>query len=157
MQFVVPQFIDVEDRIIGPITTRQFIMGIVAGLFVFLAYRFSDLALFIIEVIIIFGFYILMAFVKVNGRPFYFFILNIVETIKRPRLRVWYKKGIEYKITTKKEEEKEEDIMVAPIRKRLIDQELSALALLVDTGGRYRPEEIIGKAGERGAQEKKEE
>ncbi|KKS92044.1 MAG: hypothetical protein UV69_C0039G0006, partial [Parcubacteria group bacterium GW2011_GWE2_43_12] len=30
-QFVVPQFIDVEDKIIGPITVRQFIIIMVGG------------------------------------------------------------------------------------------------------------------------------
>ncbi len=69
-QFIVPQFIDVEDKIIGPITTRQFIMGIGAGLFIFLSYRFADLSLFIILAVLIFGFYVLIAFIKVNGSPF---------------------------------------------------------------------------------------
>ena len=37
--FTVPQFIDVEDKIIGPITTRQFIICLVGlGLLVLAAY-----------------------------------------------------------------------------------------------------------------------
>jgi len=63
-QFVVPQFIDVEDKIIGPITTRQFIMGVVAMLLIFLAYRFADTLLFIIEAVVIFLLYILIGFIK---------------------------------------------------------------------------------------------
>ena len=31
-QFTVPQFIDVEPKIIGPITTRQFLIFLAAGL-----------------------------------------------------------------------------------------------------------------------------
>ena len=41
-QFVAPQFIDVEDRIIGPITTRQFVMMIGGGIVIFIASRFLD-------------------------------------------------------------------------------------------------------------------
>ncbi|MEK7125737.1 MAG: PrgI family protein [Patescibacteria group bacterium] len=143
-QFVVPQFIDVEDKIIGPITTRQFIMGVIVLLFLFLAYRFADTALFALEAIFLFGFYVLMAFVKVNGRPFYYFILNMIRSFKRPSLRLWSREATNWHTVPAG------DIINAPaapalMRKKLVDQELSALSLLVDTGGRYRPEEILQK------------
>lgn len=143
-QFVVPQFIDVEDKIIGPITTRQFIMGIGAGLLVFISYRFADLSLFIILAVLIFGFYVLIAFVKINGSPFYYFLLNIISTAKEPRSRAWQLGQDSWRLVPAKEE-KESAVSVLPQRKKLVDQELSSLSLLVDTGGRYRPEEVLQK------------
>lgn len=139
-QFVVPQFIEVEDTIIGPITTRQFIMGVVVLLILFLMYRFADLALFIVEAVILLAFYAIIAFVRINGRPFYYFVLNILRSFKRPHLRLWGKENLTWR--------PEEAMAVAPhiagpARRKIVDQELSALSLLLDTGGRYRPEEIL--------------
>ena len=142
-QFIVPQFIDVEDKIIGPITTRQFIMGIGAGLFIFLAYRFADLSLFIIIAVLVFGLYVLIAFVKINGAPFYHFLLNIIATAKKPRVRAWQTSQDNRRLVPVKE--KIEDSAALPPRRKLVDQELSSLSLLVDTGGRYRPEELLSK------------
>ena len=39
-QFVVPQFLDVETKIIGPVTMRQFLILLTTLLIEFLIYRF---------------------------------------------------------------------------------------------------------------------
>jgi len=147
-QFVVPQFIDVEDKIIGPITIRQFIMGVVILLVLFLAYRLADLALFIIEAVFLLGFYILVAFIKVNGRPSYYFALNLARSIKRPALRVWDKSMVHFiseQSPQESEDEETDDKKPVPRRKLLAQQELSSLSLMVDTGGKYRPEAILAQ------------
>ncbi|MBI4122425.1 MAG: PrgI family protein [Parcubacteria group bacterium] len=143
-QFVVPQFIDVEDKIIGPITTRQFIMGVVVLLFLFLAYRLADITLFILEAVLLMGLYVLVAFVKVNGRPSYYFLLSMLRSIKRPQLRVWDKGAVPVTPTAPRVE-KAADESTEPVvpKKKLAEGRLSSLALLVDTGGKYRPEEIL--------------
>lgn len=142
-QFVVPQFIDVEDKIIGPITTRQFIMAVVATLLVFLSYKFADTVLFALEALLIVGVYVLSAFIKVNGQPFYRFALSVARSLTRPQLRVWSKAGSASASAKQKVASVEEEALpvarVAPVRSRT----LSELSLLVDTGGRYRPEEIF--------------
>ena len=48
-QFVVPQFIEVEDKILGPITVRQFLIMLIAGILIFIVYRFADTALFLMQ------------------------------------------------------------------------------------------------------------
>lgn len=144
-QFVVPQFIDVEDKIIGPITTRQFIMGVVVMLWLFLAYRFADTVLFIIEAVVLIGGYILVAFVKVNGRPFYYFLLNIIRSLQRPALRLWSREATHWQNVPTGVAVSANLGATAVVRKKLVEQELSSLSLLVDTGGRYRPEEILAK------------
>lgn len=136
-QFIVPQFIDVEDKIIGPVTVRQFIMTMAAGLLIFLEFRFFDFSLFLISGILTLGLLILFAFVKVNGRPSYYFLLNIIETFKKPQLRVWKKidqaqKEMEIPKIVKVEAQKSQIQKTAPQ-----PSELAKLALLVDTGGLY--------------------
>jgi hypothetical protein len=91
MQYPVPQFIDVESKIIGPISVRQFIMIVIALTLIFLFYKFADLGLFIFAALIILLVTVVFAFVKVNGRPFHFFMLNLLQSVKTPHLRVWKK------------------------------------------------------------------
>lgn len=139
MQFVVPQFIDVEDKILGPLSVRQFIILIVGTGLLFIAFRFADLSLFIIEatviVISIMGF----AFIRVNGRPFHFFLINFLQTLRKPKLRIW------------RREVTREDLrlprVTAPPKQQikmkpaLTASRLAELSLVVDTGGAYKQED----------------
>jgi len=140
-KFVVPQFIDVEDKIIGPITTRQFVIILGTLLIIFIAYRLLEAILFIPIGLVVFIFGGALAFMKVNGMPFHFFLLNIIQTFRRPSLRVWDKRlsNSELKASTKKEEVKVEP--VPPKKEPLTTSRLSELSLTVNTGGLYKPED----------------
>jgi len=139
-QFVVPQFIDVEDKIFGPITVRQFLILLAAGLVIFLAYRFADFTLFIAVLIVVGGLALIFSFVKINGQDFHFAILNIIQTLRRPSLRIWRK---EY---SKKEldyfrNKKTEEIEIKISAKKAKVEHIRDLALIVNTGGFYQPED----------------
>ncbi|MBU1131250.1 PrgI family protein [Patescibacteria group bacterium] len=139
-QFVVPQFIDVEDKIIGPITTRQFIILIVAGMALFLEYKLSDMAMFLTAGLPTLGIFGIIAFLKVNGMPFHYFFLNIVQTLKKPAIRVWSREaGAEALISAdiKKGGKKASELLP---KKFIASSKLSDLSLIVDTGGLYRGE-----------------
>jgi len=142
-QFVVPQFIDVEDKIIGPITTRQFVVGVVAMLLLFISYRFSDSVLFAIQAILIIGLYTLIAFIKVNGQPFYTFVLSVIRSVTRSSLRVWLKTGNDVYVPKQKTDSSEDTAPAIVLKSRPQSHSLSELSLLVDTGGKYRSEELF--------------
>lgn len=142
-QFTVPQFIDVEDKIIGPITARQFIIMLTGFLFIALCYRLFNFTLFVAIGLSIFGISGIFAFLKINGMPFHFFILNFVQTTKRPALRVWNTKLNENIDLDSSEEAKAETASKAPSR-ILGTSHLAELALIVDTQGVYRGEEKKG-------------
>lgn len=136
MQYVVPQFIDIEPKIIGPITPRQFIILVITGGFIFAAYKLSDFSLFLVEGI---GLLILggtLAFLKINGQPIHYFLLNLTQTLRRPMLRVWRKDFMMAKELAVKE--KVRVGVVATPRKTLSAARLSNLSILVDTGGMYQ-------------------
>lgn len=139
-QFVVPQFIDVEDKIFGPITTRQFLILLGSGLLIFVVYKLADFALFITMLIIIGGLAIIFAFVKVNGQTFHYFLLNILQTTRKPSLRIWRKyynkEELDYLRKQVFEVEAVEEIKIKVKASRIRD-----LALVVNTGGFYRPED----------------
>jgi len=139
-QFVVPQFIDVEDKIIGPITVRQFIIILVGGGFCFAAYKLSDFTLFIFEFVVIAVLTFSIAFIRINGRPIHYFLLNIIQTSKKPKLRIWSK---ELPRADSKSGGAKQGIELPP---RIMNQNkvratrLAELSLIVDTGGVYQGE-----------------
>ena len=142
--FTVPQFIDVEDKIIGPITARQFIICL-AGLGVLVpAWRLLDLFWFIAVALLDFSIVIVFAFIKINGRPFHYFVLNIIQTFKKPGLRVWNHRNPMKDLLTAEESASEEVQTVtkkAPPRERLASSHLKELSLIVDTKGVYKGDE----------------
>ena len=140
-QFTVPQFIDVEDVIIGPVTTRQFVILLADALILFISYKLADLGLFIILAVIFGGGGLVLAFVRINGQPFHLFILNFFQTLWKPPLRVWNKEltaaelGVYLQLKLKV-------IPPPPLTKEPLKQgRLSELTLVVNTGGVYRPED----------------
>src|SRR3989344_5537302 len=72
MQYQVPQFINIEDKILGPFTIKQsvYIAGGAGG--VFLLYKLLPLYLSIFLIIPVAGLAIALAFVKINNKPFIF-------------------------------------------------------------------------------------
>lgn len=141
-QFVVPQFIDVEDKIIGPITTRQFLIMLGIAILNFIVFRMFDRVIFIIVLISTGGFGAIFAFMKVNGQPFHFFILNILQTVKTPSRRYWRKdyktQELDHLRKLGMEEKAVEVAEVKKVRKR----HMKDLALIVNTGGYYEGEDI---------------
>ena len=141
MQYAVPQFVDGENKIFGPISVRQFILMALCIAVIFITYKLADVGLFILITVVNVAVTIVVAFVKINGRPFHYFILNFVGAVKTPPMRVWKKEISSHKhLAAHASHEKEE----TPIQYIKIAQEkgetrsrLSDLALLVDTGGYY--------------------
>jgi len=142
-RFIVPQFIDAEDKILGPITVRQFIIVIIGGLFVFAAYKLSDMSLFLLEGFIIIALTLLFAFVKVNGAPFHIFFVNFLTTFKRPKVRIWCKEHL--KVEEYKGKNEGQGSGYVPRKRLLPTSKLSELSLIIDTGGVYKGEQIVNK------------
>ena len=140
-RFIVPQFIDIEDRIWGPITVRQFIIILVGFLAAFIAYKTSDFALFIFLAVLIALLVGIFGFYKINGASFHIFALNFIETtFKKPSLRVWHKQHIRTEEFKSKDEGLEKDVFVTP-KKLISSRKLAELSLVIDTGGIYKGEQ----------------
>jgi hypothetical protein len=95
VQYKVPQNIDLEDKIVGPFTMKQFIYllvagGIAYGWWNFLSQRyvgFMPAFLLVAAPVGLLG--VALALVKVNDRPFEIFLLNLFRFIFMPKRRVW--------------------------------------------------------------------
>jgi hypothetical protein len=92
LRFNIPQFIDVEDRIIGPLTLKQFLYLAGAGAFLFFVWKFFQLWVLVFLAIPVGGLAIALAFVKVNGRPFIHYLLAFFRYLGKPRIYTWKKK-----------------------------------------------------------------
>ena len=137
-QFTVPQFIDVEDKIFGPITSRQFVIMLLAAVLIAICYKLCDFSLFIVLGLFIFCASGIVAFLKVNGMAMHYFILNFIQTVKKPALRVWNKSDIINddvleKTSVKKPTGDKKNNSV----KAFNTSRLSELSLIVDTSGVY--------------------
>lgn len=106
MDYQVPQFIDVEDKIFGPLTIKQFIYvaggaGLVAILMLTLPFFFGLLLSLPVAALAA-----ALAFYKVNGKPFIEILESGVTYFLGGRLYLWKKE---------KKEVAPEDVLATPV------------------------------------------
>ena len=89
MQFQVPQFIEIEDKVIGPLTLKQFAYIAAGGFILFLLYYLLQFWLWMMVSGIIGLFIVGLAFFKYNGRPFLVLIFAVFNYFWQPRLYIW--------------------------------------------------------------------
>lgn len=144
-KFVVPQFIDNEDKILGPITVRQFLICLFAVLPIFILYRVLTFWYFLPAGLLVAGTAGTFAFMKVNGQPFHIFAINAIQTRSRPSLRVWNRQLDEAQIKAYLKQEYEASlrpsIVSAPTKTPPTMRHLRDLSLMVNTGGVYNPDD----------------
>ena len=90
MRFEIPQYIEIEDKIFGPFTWRQFIYLIGGGLFAVALYLLS--LPFIITIIIglpVVGLAAALAFYPINNRPFSLFLESVITYFTKHHLYIW--------------------------------------------------------------------
>jgi hypothetical protein len=90
MRFQVPQFIEVEDKIFGPLTIKQFIYiagGI--GLSVIFYLFVSPFIFALIFIIPVMSFALMLAFYKVNNKPFVVVLEAAFKYLMNPKLYLW--------------------------------------------------------------------
>ena len=94
-QFHVPQFIEVEDKIFGPLTLKQFlyVIGGAGSVFVLYALLRSILPFFLLFILIIpvGAFFMALAFYKINGQPFMRVLESALTHYSQARLFIWKK------------------------------------------------------------------
>jgi len=141
-KFIVPQFIDNEDKILGPITVRQFVLSLVGFFAIFLEFRLLTLPFFILSAVITAGTVALFGFVKINGQPFHIFFLNAVQTLMRPAVRVWDKAYTDAELRAYlKPPVTPPAPPAAAMKAHPSSTRLRDLSLTVNTGGVYVPDE----------------
>jgi hypothetical protein len=100
MNFQVPQFIEVEDKIVGPLTFKQFIYLAGGAGLCFLLYAWLGWILGAIPIIAVGAFAFALAFYKINNRPFVYTAQAAVKYFLSSKFYIW-KKGYKAAVGTK--------------------------------------------------------
>ncbi len=139
-KYVVPQFIDSEDKILGPITVRQFMICLIAVFVIFIEYSVMQLVYFILLAIPTAALAGIFAFAKINGHPFHIFFLNVLQSWTRPGLRTWRRELSDGELRAMIVRKPEAKIAPAINKARPSLTHLRDLSLTVNTGGVYNPD-----------------
>ena len=112
MEFIVPQFIEREARIIGPFTFKQSIfLGIAGGLCVFLYFFIKSFLIFLIIAFFLVGGALVLTFLKFGGASMPDVLKNFFVFFGRPKIYLWQRKAVPPKVLKKapppEKEEKE--------------------------------------------------
>jgi hypothetical protein len=89
MRYQVPQFVDIEDKIIGPLTLKQFLMYLVAVMCLIPVYIASDLSLFITIALPILGIAAAFAHIKIGNKSLATTVVNAVNHTLHGQLYLW--------------------------------------------------------------------
>jgi len=105
MEFSVPKFIEMETKIVGPFTWRQFIFVGGAGVLIFFLYFIMKhiFMVFIIVAIILAVLSLSFALIRIGGRPLPNVLFHFLTYSISSKLFIWQKKKILKTFVYKKE------------------------------------------------------
>jgi hypothetical protein len=129
MQFKVPQFLDIEDKIFGPFTFREFVYLAGGAGLCFVLYKALGLVYGAIPILIIGGLSLSLTYYKPNNKPFIFMIESFVKYMFQSKLYIWERRKSDGK------DNKIKDRVVAEIQnngQRLNSSKLRDLAWSLD-------------------------
>ncbi len=94
MRYQVPQFIEVEDKIFGPLTFKQFIYLAGGGGLCLLFFTLLPIYLTVLLGLPVAAFALALAFYKVNGRPFIVSVEHAFGYFFGTKLYLWKQRTV---------------------------------------------------------------
>lgn len=89
-QYKVPQNLDMQDRIVGPLTMYQFLYLVIGFMVVYAIFRSGSILLFIFVGLPVAMFALALAFIKINDQPFLKFLLSLLGFLVKPKISIWH-------------------------------------------------------------------
>ena len=89
MRFQVPQFTDIEDKLVGPLTLKQFLIYLGTVMALVPIYLVTDLSLFLIIAIPVLGMAALFAHFRLNGKSLFSVATNAISFFLKGQLFIW--------------------------------------------------------------------
>lgn len=151
MLFSVPQYIDIEDKVVGPLTVKQLLWMIVAAVATLLMWAVLPKPVFFILAIPEVLFFVALAFYKPYGQPLVSFVIAGILFLFGPKVYVW-KRTIQKRTASNEAEEKRVNAKASADSKMLLGQEerrraafrnLSGIAKILDSDGEQSDESVI--------------
>ena len=117
MRFTVPQFIEHEAKIVGPLTFKQFIFFLIAGAICFILHFIAPFSIFLTACIVLGGGAVVLAFLRIGGRPVPTILGNFLKFSVSPKMFIWRKTEAPIMIFKKEKiKEKEEAKAELPLK-----------------------------------------
>jgi hypothetical protein len=137
-QYKVPQNVEAEDKIIGPLTFKQFVYAIIGVMWAGLAFLILNkfLAVFLIVAAPGTFLFLMLAFYSRDGQNFEQLLIAIAGFYSQSRKRLWVKEAaiVTFKVEPRKVEEEISQRNPAEVR-----SELDRLASTIDSRGWNQP------------------
>ena len=89
MRFQVPQFIETEEKIIGPFTVKQFIFIAIGGALLFLIFFLVPPGWFVVLAIPVIAITLSLALIKVAEVPLYVYLANALSFAFNPKRYIY--------------------------------------------------------------------
>ncbi|MEI8270881.1 MAG: PrgI family protein, partial [bacterium] len=107
MQFKVPQFLDVEDKIFGPFTFSQFVYLVGGAGLCFILFKLLGFLLGAIPILLVGGFSAALTFYRPNNKP----LVNMIESgfkyLMQDKLYIWKRRKFKKSADLAKKEKNE--------------------------------------------------
>lgn len=129
MMTSIPQFIDVEDKVAGPLTWKQLGWMIAMGVTLFLLYTFVSGMFFYLLAVPVVLLFVALAFFRPNGMAFPQFLFYSVTFLFRPKVSVWERPIRKYSPTAADTSKEVPQVM----KKQVSVQDFTSLAKKVDS------------------------
>lgn len=128
MIFSVPQFIDIEDKIVGPLTAKQLGWLAAGAVILLFCYGLLDQSAFVISAIIVGLIFGSLAFYRPYNQPLINFVMSSVMFATRPKRYLWHR-------TTEKIQRAVDKPVAMPVieKKKFDSQKVADISKLLDT------------------------
>lgn len=141
MRYQIPQFIEIEDKIIGPLTIKQFVYLAGGAGMSFIVYNFLNIFLALPIIAGIIALSLALAFYKVNNRNFIELLESMFNFYTKEKLYTWKKEP--KKIDPKKPAEASPSQVFVP---KLSESRLKELSWSLDINQNANP--LTGQDGQ---------
>ncbi len=130
MQFKVPQFLEIEDKIFGPFTFKEFVYLAGGAGLCFIIYKLLGLTLGAIPILAVAGLSIALARYRPNNKPFIEMIEAGFGYLIQSKLYIWKRR--KNKVNTKEQERENAERIINRDTVRLGGNKLRDLAWSLD-------------------------
>ncbi len=129
MQYSVPQFVNIEDRIVGPLTGKQVLYLLIGGATLLVFFTFFDFIFFALVALIVIPTTLIFAFYKPRGQTVATYILVVFNYLTIPHAYIWRR---EPRVAKFKRSQKKR-VGNQPMKENVSRNRLRELAWVLDT------------------------
>lgn len=138
----VPQYIDVEDKVAGPITAKQLMWLIILGVLLLVFWNIFPKVVFFIVAVPTTILFIALAFYKPYGQPLGNFVLFGIMYFFKPKIYLWKRTADRIAVNTQTVKKATSTVNTNQVHKRELLNNIGELAKLLDSNGSLKDEKL---------------